>query len=78
MKKILTNWRYYVIFAITMTALCLLIADTNDDLPFAQQAYILLSTKLLSAAAFYLLFRLIKLWESRNRIPEMTEIPDKY
>lgn len=78
MKKILTNWRYYVLIALMLAAMALLGADADDSLPFWEWLYIVASTKILSFAIFYVIYRLAKRWEAQDLIPEITDIPDKY
>lgn len=78
MTKLLLNWRYYVLTVLSIVALFLLCADASDELPFGAWAYIIVSSKILSALLFYTVYRLVRYWGHHNRIPEITTTPDKY
>ena len=72
MKKVLTNWRYYVLAALTIVALVLLCAEPDINLPFGPWAYIVISTKVLSFATFFGVCKLLRRWEGQGTIPELT------
>ena len=72
MKKVLTNWRYYVLAALALVALVLLCADPDTNMPFGPWVYIVVSTKVLSFAAFYAVYKLLRRWEDEGTIPELT------
>lgn len=51
MKKILTNYRYYVITLLCGIVIIGLFAVPAEDLPLAYWFYVLVSTKLIALAA---------------------------
>lgn len=78
MLKAFLNWRTYVLLVLTSVALLLLMADVYDYWPNFTGFFLTVLTKIACCGMFYFVSKLIRYWERRNLIPELTEIPDKY
>ncbi|WP_294610947.1 hypothetical protein [uncultured Bacteroides sp.] len=78
MKKILTNYRYYVLAALATVAVLGIFAVPIDNLPFACWCYVLISSKVIGFAAAYLSEKLIKRWEKLGTIPELIDAVNNY
>lgn len=78
MKKILTNYRYYVITLLCGIVIIGLFAVPAEDLPLAYWFYVLVSTKLIALAAGSLLAYLLKRWEAKGTIPELVDAKKNY
>lgn len=78
MKKILSNYRYYVLVALITVALFGIFAVPVDDLPLAQWYYTLISSKVIGFGAGYIIAKLIKRWEAKGTIPELMDAVDNY
>ena len=78
MKKILSNYRYYVLVVLATVAIIGIFAVPVDDLPFAQWCYTLISSKVISFGAGYIIAKLIKRWEAKGTIPELMDAVDNY
>lgn len=71
MKKIFSNYRYYILFVLGTIGMLGIIAVPADDLAFAQWLYTLLSSKIIGFGAMYLFAKLVKRWEKKGTIPEL-------
>lgn len=78
MKKILTNYRYYVLFVLVMVAMFGIFSVPVDDLPFALWLYTLVSSKVIGFSAAYIIAKLIKRWEKQGTIPELMNAVNNY
>lgn len=78
MKKILTNYRYYVLFVLAAIAVLGIFSVPVDDLPFMQWLYTLVSSKVIGFGAGYIIAKLIKRWEKLGTIPELMDAVDNY
>lgn len=63
MKKIFTNYRYYVLLVLGLIALIGIMAVPAENLPKFYWLYVLVSTKLIGFTAVYVFARLVKRWE---------------
>lgn len=78
MKKILSNYRYYVLVVLATIAILGIFAVPVDDLPFAQWCYTLISSKVIGFGAGYIIAKLIKRWEAKGTIPELMDAANNY
>lgn len=75
MKRILLNWRYYVmftLFSVGFVALMVVFGDPAEDMSFFREEMIRLCALCISAVAFYILYLCTRYWESKDLIPEFT------
>ena len=78
MKKIFTNYRYYVLFVLATVAIFGIFSVPVENLPFAQWCYTLISSKVIGFGAGYIIAKLIKRWEAKGTIPELMDAVDNY
>ncbi len=78
MKKVITNYRYWLLLIIGLVALTGIFAVPNDDLDPATFAWVLFSTKAVGFGAFYLMARLIRRWEKRGTIQELIDFANNF
>lgn len=71
MKKILTNYRYYVLAAIFITTAISVIAIPNDGLSVGAWIFWLVLSKITAIIAAVLFVLLYCWWEHRGMIPEL-------
>lgn len=72
-KKVITNYRYWLLFIIASVAVIGTFAVPQDELPLLTWAWVLFSTKAVGFAAFWVFSVLYKHWEKRGTIPELTQ-----
>ena len=73
MKKILTNYRYYILAVLAVITVLCLMAVPSDNLPNIAYAYCLVSSKILCLLFDWLTVKLTHYWEWRGSIPELTD-----
>ena len=78
MKKILTHYRYYVLFVLVTVAMFGIFSVPVDDLPFTLWLYTLVSSKVIGFSAAYIIAKLIKRWEKQGTIPELMNAVNNY
>lgn len=78
MKKILANYRYYVLTVLAVIAMLGIFSVPVDGLPFEQWLYTLVSSKVIGFGAGYITARLIKRWERLGTIPELMNAVNNY
>ena len=78
MKKIICNYRYWVLLILGVIAVLGILAVPADELPFTSWLYILVSSKLITVAAGYIFYRLYLRWGSRGTIEELTNFVSNY
>ena len=78
MKKILTNYRYYVLFVLVTVAMFGIFSVPVDDLPFVQWLCTLVSSKVIGFCAVYIIAKLTKRWERLGTIPELMDAVNNY
>jgi len=78
MKKILTNYRYYVLFVLVTVAMLGIFSVPVDDLPFVQWLYTLVSSKVIGFGAMYIIAKLTKRWKKLGTIPELIDAVNNY
>lgn len=78
MKKIVNIICYAVIAVLGIVCLLGIFAVPNDNLPLSDFVYILVSTKVIGVGVGWILARLIKRWESKGMIPEITKLYNEF
>ena len=78
MKKIFTNYRYYVLLVLGLLALIGIMAVPADELPMRDWLYGLASSKIIGFLAVYIAVKLVKRWEKRGTIPELIDALNNY
>lgn len=78
MKKILCNYRYYVLLVLGFIALIGIVSVPAEDLPLANWFYTLISSKAISFAAVYVFARLVNHWKKHGTIPEFINALNNY
>lgn len=76
MKKVLLNWRYYVItvlFSLGMLFIMASCGDPVEQMSFAKETFLRLFYFAIGFGSFGLLGKCIKYWEAHNLIPEFTK-----
>ena len=72
MIKILTNYRYYVLFVLMSIAILGIFSVPIEDQPLANWIYCLLSSKIIGVGAGWIAAKLYKRWEAKGSIPELS------
>lgn len=78
MKKILANYRYYVLFALAAIAIMGIFAVPIDGQPLTQWLYVLVSSKAIGFGAIYIIAKLTKRWKKKGTIPELMNAVNNY
>lgn len=78
MTKILKNYRYYVLFVLVSIAILGIFSVPIEDQPLANWIYCLLSSKIIGVGAGWVAAKLYKRWDAKGRIPELTDIINKF
>ena len=78
MKKIICNYRYWVLLILGTIAMLGVMAVPADELPFTSWFYTLVSSKLIAVAAGYIFHRLYLRWKKRETIDELTNFVSNY
>lgn len=78
MKKIICNYRYWVMLILAVIVVLGIMAVPADEVPFTSWLYMLVSSKLIAVAAGYIFSRLYLRWERRGTIDELTNFVSNY
>lgn len=78
MKKIVNVICYAVIAVLGIICLLGIFAVPNDNLPLSDFVYILVSSKVIGIGAGWILARLVKRWEAKGTIPEITKLYNEF
>lgn len=78
MKKIVNVICYAVIAVLGIICLLGLFAVPDDNLPLSDFVYILVSSKVIGIGAGWILARLVKRWEAKGTIPEITKLYNEF
>lgn len=70
--KAFFNWRYYVLLAIGIIAICGIFAVPDDSLGIRLWTFYLVITKLIGLTAAYYNYKLTTYWEKKGLIPELS------
>ena len=72
--KALTNWRYYVLFAIAVIAVVGMFAIPEEDVSFVEWAKVMLISKSVGISAIVLFFVLVRYWDRKNLTKELSKL----
>ena len=72
--KALTNWRYYVLFAIAVIAVVGMFAIPEEDVSFGEWAKVMLISKSVGITAIVLFFALVRYWDRKNLTKELSKL----
>lgn len=72
MKKLITNYRYWVLALLCVTCIVSLMAVPGDDLSLTAFLAVLVGSKLLCLACIVVHYHLFMRWADRGEIPELT------
>ena len=72
MKKLITNYRYWVLSLLWATCIISLMAVPGDDLSLAAFITVLIGSKFLCLACIVIHYRLFIRWADRGEIPGFT------
>ena len=72
--KALTNWRYYVLFAIAVVAVVGMFAIPEEDVSFGEWAKVMLISKSVGISAIVLFFILVRYWNRKNLTKELSKL----
>ena len=78
MKKIVNVICYAVIAVLGIVCLLGIFAVPNDNLPLSDFVYILVSSKVIGIGAGWILARLVKRWEAKGTIAEITKLYNEF
>lgn len=70
--KAMMNWRYHVLFIVGAIAILGIFSTPADDAKSWWLA--LVASKSIGIVAAWLWYRMFKLWDERNEIPEMSNL----
>lgn len=77
MKKIISNYRYYVLALLCVVCYLGVFAVPNDELSMLTWLYVLAATKTVGFGAGYLYAKLYNHWENNGVIPELTNFTNE-
>ena len=72
--KALTNWRYYVLFAIAVVAVVGMFAIPEEDISFGDWAKVMLISKSVGILAIVLFFILVRYWDRKSLTKELSKL----
>lgn len=78
MKKIATNYRYYVLIVLCVVCCLGIFAEPDDELPLLTWLWVLASTKAVGFGAGYLYAKLCLRWGAKGLIPELTNFVNEF
>ena len=78
MKKIVNVICYAVIAVLGIVCLLGIFAVPDDNLPLSDFVYILVSSKVIGIGAGWILARLVKRWEAKGTIPDITKLYNEF
>ena len=70
----LTNYRYYVLTALSLLAILFFFGEEDWNTPFAEWIRLVLVDKVFGAACGFAAYKLFKLWDNKGCIPLVTSI----
>lgn len=76
--NVIKNYRYWLLLIVASVAFIGVFAVPQDELPLLSWLWVLVSTKAVGFAAFYLFGRLVNRWEKRGTIPELTKFTEDF
>lgn len=74
MKKIITNWRYYILAVLLTVGVLAVLSTPADEAPFTTFIVAFVVSKAIGIDCLALLAHLIYNWEAKGKIPELSEL----
>lgn len=74
MKKAFLNWRYYLMMVLGVVTMLGVFSVPNEEMPLIEWAYKLALSKIIGFGAGYAVYRLMRYWENRNLVPELSKL----
>lgn len=74
MKKVFLNWRYYILLILGMVCLWGFFGEPDNNEPMGRWLWMIFYSKGIGFGAGFLLFRLVKRWDAKGFIPELSKI----
>ena len=78
MKKIITNYRYYVLIVLCVVCCLGVFAVPDDELPMLTWLWVFATTKTVGFGAGYLFAKLYRRWKAKGVIPELTNFVNEF
>lgn len=78
MKKVISNYRYYVLTLLCVVCCLGVLAVPNDELPLFSWFWVLATTKAVGFGAGYMYAKLYSHWEAKEVIPELTNFVNEF
>lgn len=78
MKKIISNYRYYILLAVSFVAIMGVFSVPQEELPLLYWIWVLVSTKTIGILAGWLFVVLFKRWDKAGKIQELTEFTNDF
>lgn len=78
MKKIFSNYRYYILLVVSFVALMGVFSVPQEELPVLSWLWVLVSTKTIGFLAGWLFVVLFKRWDKAGKIQELTQFADDF
>ena len=72
--KALTNWRYYVLFAIAVVAVVGMFSIPEEDVSFGEWAKVMFISKFVGISAIVLFFVLVRYWNRKSLTKELSKL----
>ena len=72
--KALTNWRYYVLFAIAVIAVVGMFAIPEEDVSFGELAKLMITSQSVGISAIVLCFVLVRYWDRKSLTKELSKL----
>ena len=78
MKRVISNYRYYVLTLLCVVCCLGVLAVPNDELPLFSWFWVLATTKAVGFGAGYMYAKLYSHWEAKEVIPELTNFVNEF
>lgn len=78
MKKVISNYRYYVLTLLCVVCCLGVLAVPNNELPLFSWFWVLATTKAVGFGAGYMYVKLYSRWEAKGVIPELTNFVNEF
>ena len=78
MKKVISNYRYYVLTLLCVVCCLGVFSVPQEDLPMLYWLWVLVSTKIIGIMAGWLFVVLFKRWDKAGKIQELTEFTNDF
>ncbi len=79
--KVLRNWRYYVMFALSTVGFLFSLAAAGEEpvvpMTFAAEMWLRFKLAVVAASSWYAFYRCVKYWEAKGQIPEFSNMEDE-